>query len=161
MRVFSAIAYIFSALCLYAGLAMSWGGSFNLMYIWDISAFLFIIAGLVLTIINFKFSEIAGAVKRALLVSAVSFEKLTQDKNALQAVWKFLVWVTVVNVIAIMVIILSNLDDTTKIGPSLAVMSILPLYTLTLRFFILMPLEISLEKKIIQFKQQKNPQQVV
>ncbi len=161
MRFFSIIAYAASGACLYMALLMAWGGNFNFLYIYDLSAVIGLIAGITLSLINFRFSEIFRAIKDSLSGSPKSYEILNLDRNVLQTAWKYLFSVSVILVFAVMVIILSNLGDTTKLGPSLAIMSIIPLYTLILKFFIFMPLEISLEKKIILAKQQKIPGQVV
>jgi hypothetical protein len=161
MRFFSILGYIISAVCLYTGIQMGWKGTFNIWYIWDLTSLSFILAGFTLAIINFKFSEITGAVKNALSGSLKSYEIINFDKNVLQVIWRYLLTISVFAIISTMVIMFANLNDTSKLGPSLAIISIIPLYLLTLKFFILMPLEISLEKKIIQLKLQKTPGQVV
>ena len=161
MRIFSVIAYLISAICLYMAMLITWGtNNVNIINFWDLSSMALIIASFFLSTVNFKFSEIFRAVRSAISSSNSSYENLVFSKKVIQSTWNNLFNMSLFAMLAVSIIICAN-AELSKLGHSLGIMLIITLYALLLRLFIFMPLEISLEKKIIISGQQKISGQAV
>lgn len=121
----------------------------NFFIFYDLASFFFLIGGLILLFANFKLSEILKALKNSLSKIDLEKSEILTSQNVIESIWNKLLLSVIVLVITGIIQVASNLNDTTKIGPSLALILLGVVYTLTIKIFLINPMEISLKKKII------------
>jgi hypothetical protein len=149
MKFVKILLYFSSIFVFFLSLNIAYGNKFNLLSFWDISSLVSIIAGFAFSIINFKLSEIIFAIKSSISNKEENINSLKKNKIIIKSLWTKTL--TMANVASLLfgVILFSYISDTSKIGPSLAVMGIVYIYSLALKIFIFTPLEVSIDKKII------------
>ncbi|MFN4150306.1 MAG: hypothetical protein ACK4IX_05140 [Candidatus Sericytochromatia bacterium] len=149
MRFIKILFYFSSLFVFFLSLKIAYGDKINIFYFWDISSLISIIAAFAFSIINFKLSEIISAIKSSISIKEENVSNLKKNKIIIKSLWTKTI--TMANIVTLIfgVILFSYISDTSKIGPSLAVMAIVYIYALALKIFIFTPLEISIDKKII------------
>lgn len=149
MKFIKILFYFSSLFVFYLSLKIAYGNDFNILSFWDISSLIAMISAFAFSIINFKLSEIIYAIKSSISSKEENIINLKKNKIIIKSLWAKTI--TMANVLTLIfgVILFSYISDTSKIGPSLAVMAIVYIYALALKIFIFTPLEVSIEKKII------------
>lgn len=151
MRLASFFAYSLSILFVYMSLWIAEGSYLNLMYFWDFSSAIVIIAGLCASLINFKFSEIFYAIKDSLIKNQTEDFKTrySLDVVVIKTMGNYVLFASLISFILELIISLANANSAQKLGASIAVSFIVLLYGLIFKFIVFSPLLVSLQKKNI------------
>jgi flagellar motor component MotA len=152
MRVLSVVSYVFSGLLLYLSFWIAEGSNFNLLSFWDLSSLLTIIASFFIILVNFRFSEIYNAIFDALSkTNRQGFEERYElNKIIINSIGSYSLFSSILASIVALIITLGNLADTSKLGVSIAIILIVMLYAIIVRLFFVIPLNISLDKKMVK-----------
>ncbi len=156
MRISSFVSYVVAGLFLYLSFWVAEGNHFNLWSFWDISSFIIILGGFLMTLVNFKFSEVFNAFSDALSKNKKEgFEdRYYVNKIVISSIGNYTLSVSVVMFIVSLITIIANLGDSVntinKAGSSFAVITIVLLYAFMVRLFLVTPLNTSLDKKMSQ-----------
>lgn len=151
MRLASFFAYSLSILFVYMSLWIAEGSYLNLMYFWDFSSIIVILAGLCASLINFKFSEIFYAIKDSLIKNQTEDFKnrYSLDVVVIKTMGNYVLFASLISFILELIISLANANSAQKLGASIAVSFIVLLYGLIFKFIVFSPLLVSLQKKNI------------
>lgn len=149
MRLTSILSYLLSGLMIYASGYVAEGEHFSLWMFWDISSFIAILGAFIAVLINFKFSEVYNAIVDGLsnLPRKNFQERIEVDKLVINSIWKYTLQCSLLVFIISLIIILGNIAETSKLGPSISVCLIIMLYAVMVKFLLVNPLLISIEKK--------------
>lgn len=149
MKFIKIFFYFSSIFVFFLSLNIAYGNKFNILSFWDPSSLVSMIAAFVFSIINFKLSEIISAIKSSISIKEENVNNLKKNKIIIRSLWTKTI--TMANVVSLLfgVILFGYISDTSKIGPSIAIMGIVYIYSLALKIFIFTPLEVSIDKKII------------
>lgn len=152
MGLVSIVSYIISGLLIFASLFVAEGSHLNLLYFWDLSSFIVILAGFFIILVNFRFSEVFNAVADALSrKNRQGFEdRYELDKIVINSIGSYTLSAAILVTILAFIILMGNLQDVSKLGPSLALTSITLLYAVIVKVFFVTPLNTSLDKKMTQ-----------
>ena len=152
MRIASVVSYGLSLLFIYLSMLIAEGSHLNLWYFWDLSAFIMILVGLVMTLVNFKFSEIFNAVSDSLSKNIkVGFaERYNVNKLIISSVGTYTLYAAIVTFILAFIIVMSNITELSKLGPSIGLASIVLLYAAIIKLFMVTPLNTSLDRKMTE-----------
>ena len=155
MRILSLLPYVLSTFLIGTSLYMSEGSNINIMMFWDISAFVAIIAGLLIILVNFKFSEVFNALADSLSEKVrIGFkERYEVDKVIIKSIGSYTLIASLLIFSIDMILILGNLQSSEKVGSSFALSIIIILYALIIRFLFVLPVSISLDKKMSKIKE--------
>lgn len=152
MGIINIIIYIISFIIFYLSIKISFGNGFDISMMWDLSSILFILSGFVISIANFKLSEIFGVVKSFFSKKEIHLEDLERNFLIVKTIWGKTITMANLSLLIASVILFSYITDTRKIGPILAILILSYVYALIIRIFILYPLEVSIEKRKILIK---------
>lgn len=150
MGLTSLVSYIISGLLIWASFYIAEGNHFNILMFWDLSAFVIILAGLMITFVNFRFSEVYNAIADGLTkrLREGFEERYELNKIIIKSIGTYTLYTSLLMFFVALIIILGNLDSLDKLGASIAVAIIVFLYALMVRLFIVVPLNTSLDKKM-------------
>lgn len=151
MRAFSVIPYFGSMLLFYLSIYIAEGSHFNIWSVFDPSTFLCLIAGIIMTMANFNLSEIIKVIKNSFSNKMIETEILVYNRKILSDLWKNIFNSFGIISILSLIIALAN-ADTAKLGPYISILIICSFYLISLKLFIFMPLDTSLQKKLAQKK---------
>ncbi|MBC7475977.1 MAG: hypothetical protein H7263_16970, partial [Candidatus Sericytochromatia bacterium] len=132
---------------IYLSLYITEGDYLKLNFLINLPVLLSILAGLIISLANFKLSEIKNALKVALSDQKLDIESINNSKKIIKHILKTIISALSVNFVLIFITMLLQ-TSVAKIGPYLAILFVGFIYLITLKLFIFMPLEISLDKKI-------------
>jgi flagellar motor component MotA len=152
MRLTSLLSYILGGLIIYLGFYIAEGDHFNPLAFWDLASFLVILGGIMISLVNFKFSEIAGALKDALYsLPANDFRSRYElDRVIIRSMGNFVIYAAVIFFVLTFIMVMGSLESTAKLGPSIAVSLLVIMYAVIFKVFLCIPLAVSLEKKFLQ-----------
>lgn len=122
---------------------------FNILTFYDFASFTTMIGGLIFTLVNFRFKEIAKTIFISFSRKEFEFEDLVLKNKVINSLWKnSITFAWIISLIAF-VIIFTQINDSRKLGPSIAVISISALYAVLLKSFLIIPVETSIKRKMI------------
>lgn len=147
MKKSAIIPYLLSLILIYLSLYITEGDYLKLNFLINLPVLLSILAGLIISLANFKLSEIKNALKVALSDQKLDIESINNSKKIIKHILKTIISALSVNFVLIFITMLLQ-TSVAKIGPYLAILFVGFIYLITLKLFIFMPLEISLDKKI-------------
>ncbi|MFN8576512.1 MAG: hypothetical protein U0354_06620 [Candidatus Sericytochromatia bacterium] len=152
MRLLSVFSYLLSGLLLYMSFYIAEGSRFNLLEFWDLSSVLAIVASFFIILVNFKFSEVYNAIVDAISKNKrEGFEERYElNKIIINAIGSYSLFSAILTTIVALIIVLGNLADTSKLGVSIAIILIVMLYAMIVKLFFVIPLNTSLDKKMVQ-----------
>lgn len=151
MKILGVLFYLFALAIFYYNSVSLSGNSIFTFY--DHYSIVFVIAGFLLAFINFRFREIKDAVKNALSSESVNNDFLISNKNTIQSIWQYVLYSCISLAVSGFIMALVQ-ASTNKIGPFLALVLLAPLYAFVLKLFFFMPVQTSLEHKILLNKMQ-------
>lgn len=152
MRLLSIFSYLLSGLLLYMSFYIAEGSRFNLLEFWDLSSLLAIVASFFIILVNFKFSEVYNAIADSISKNKrEGFEERYElNKIIINSIGSYSLFSAILTTIVALIIVLGNLADTSKLGASIAIILIVMLYAMIVKLFFVIPLNTSLDKKIVQ-----------
>ncbi|MFN8674272.1 MAG: hypothetical protein U0457_19590 [Candidatus Sericytochromatia bacterium] len=130
---------------LWASLIIAEGFSFNILTYWDLSSAFTILGGLIFIFVNFTYNDLDNL----FIIDKEPEKFLNKVKNKkliVNTLGKNLLSFTIITSCLAIIIILGNLNDMRKLGPSLAILLITPLYYLIIKMFLVIPTQAYLEK---------------
>ncbi|MEK7432704.1 MAG: hypothetical protein AABZ74_06210 [Cyanobacteriota bacterium] len=101
------------------------------------------------TLVNFKISDILGLIKDLNSNKENDRHFFENKKIILNTFWKNILSFSSIVLIMALILTLGNLEDTSKLGNQMETILFSPLYCLIIRFFIVLPLETAINKRII------------
>lgn len=151
MRFASFISYIVGFALMYLSIYVAEGSHFDILVFWDLSSALVILAGFLITFINFRFSEIFNAFKDSLLQNKTDgfSTRFEISKTVIKSMGNYIMYLSILSFAISMIMILANAGNTSQLGNGIAVSLLVLVYGAISKFLILAPMYTSIEKKSI------------
>lgn len=149
MIMFRFFSYLI-CLFLFTFILLSMIGS-NVSDMYDLPSSLFVLAGMLLTFVNFKASEVVYGIQDAFsqTIESELLERYRIGKQAWHTLGIYSVLAGSVGTLMGLIQALGNLDDIKTLTVAIAVSLLAICYGLAIRFFIAYPLEVFLDKKLL------------
>lgn len=151
MRFTSYLSYLIGFSLIYLSVYIAEGSHFNILVFWDLSSALVILAGILITFINFHFSEVFNAFKDSILSQKNEgfIERSEISKMVIKSMSNYIMYFSIFSFAISMIMSLGNMETTQQLGNSIAVSLLVLVYAVIAKFVILSPMCISIEKKLL------------